>query len=59
MDPTATTAPAPEPVVEPPPVPMLFTCAIWAPTFAVVLWFMLRLYGPRGVVKVDEDEGER
>lgn len=27
--------------------PWMFTLALWIPAFAVVLWFMLRLFGGR------------
>ncbi len=30
------------------PVPWYFTCAIWIPTFAVILWVMLWFFGARG-----------
>ena len=56
MDPTATTAPA-EPPPEPPQVPMLFACAIWVPTFAVVLWFALRLFN-RQPILFDRDDSD-
>lgn len=37
-----------QPDEAPPEIPWLFGCAIWVPTFAVILWVMLRLFGPRG-----------
>ena len=45
-----TTQVEPSPEDQPPDVPLLFSCALWVPAFAVVLWFMLRLFGPRPIV---------
>ena len=55
MDPTATTAPAEPP---PPDVPPIFACAIWVPTFAVVLWFMFRLFNRQPLLFDAEPEGD-
>ena len=47
MEDTAIVEVPPDPVPEASPMPWVFTCAVWVPTFAVVLWIMLRLFGPR------------
>jgi hypothetical protein len=43
-----TEAPADDvPAVE---LPLAFRCAIWVPVFSVLLFFMLRIFGPRPIV---------
>lgn len=37
------------------PVPWQFGCAIWIGAFAVVLWAMMRMFGPRPIA-VDPPE---
>ncbi len=58
MDPTRTEQPEP-PSDAASPMPLAFTCAVWVPTFAVVLWFMLRLFGPRPLAVVDDEDPPR
>lgn len=43
--PTQTSTGAPPPAAGP--IPVALYCALWIPAFAVVLYFMMRLFGPR------------